>query len=42
MYVSKRFEQGMKQIYDIEVDELATNWKYCGGEKTTHECPNKI
>ena len=38
MYVSKRFEQGMKQIYDIEVDELATNWKYCGGEKGSNLC----
>jgi len=33
MYVSRNFKTGMKQIYDIEVDELATNWKYCGGNK---------
>jgi uracil-DNA glycosylase len=33
--ISKRFSNGLKK-YDISLDNLKENWKYCGGEKGRH------
>ena len=33
--ISKRFSNGLKK-YNISLDNLKENWKYCGGEKGRH------
>jgi hypothetical protein len=33
--ISKRFSNGLNR-YGIELDDLRTNWKYCGGERGRH------
>jgi len=33
--ISKRFRNGLKK-YGVELKDVQTNWKYCGGEKGRH------